>query len=141
MYKNRKQNFQHLAQLIEDIESTFLYASNSFQCLQQEVNEYTSLNPEELTACDCRVREQDSKTLIKVLQEHRKMTEELKELREMIVCEVKNYNHPTLLDRLEVDIKWKITKLLDNLLHEELQVDQYQIKLFRQIESKIAKSE
>ncbi|GIY98537.1 hypothetical protein CEXT_439491 [Caerostris extrusa] len=141
MYKNRKRNFQHLVQLIEEIEITFIYASNSFDCLQQEVNEYTSLNCEELTACDCRVREQDSKTLLKVLQEHRKMTEELKELFEAIVCEVKNYNHPALLERLEVDIKWKIRQLLDNLSHKELQVDQYQIKLFRQIESNVAKSE
>ncbi|GIY16505.1 hypothetical protein CEXT_69431 [Caerostris extrusa] len=102
MYKNRKRNFQHLVQLIEEIEITFIYASNSFDCLQKELNEYTSLNPEELTACDCRVREQDSKTLIKALQEHRKTTEELKEVFEMIVCEVKNYNHPALL------IDWKL---------------------------------
>ncbi|GIX85386.1 hypothetical protein CDAR_264801 [Caerostris darwini] len=141
MYKNRKRNFQQLVQLIEEIENTFLYASNSFHCLQQEVIEYTSLNPEKLTACDCRARQKDSKTLFKVLQEHRKMTEELKELREMIVCEVKNYNHPTSLDRLEVDIKRKIRQLLDNLSHKELQIDQYQKKLNREIESKIAKSD
>ncbi|GIX85392.1 hypothetical protein CDAR_458611 [Caerostris darwini] len=140
MYKNRKRNFQHLVQLIEEIESTFLYASNSFDCLRQELNAHTSLDPEKLTACDCRVREQDSKTLLKVLQEHRKMTEELKELCKMIVCEVKDYNHPALLNR-QKDINLKITELLDNLSHEELQVDQYQIKLFRQISSTIAKSE
>ncbi|GIY96181.1 hypothetical protein CEXT_279711 [Caerostris extrusa] len=155
MYRNRRQSYHQLVQFIEEIERTFLHASNIFDCLRQEANAHTSINPENFTACDFRVRELYSNTLIKRLQEHRKLTEQLKELCVETLCEVKKYNPPTLLIRTEMfirwkikeidnlsDKKWKIRELLDRLLYVESQVVQYQIKLlFRQVEFKIAKLE
>ncbi|GIX96197.1 hypothetical protein CDAR_433681 [Caerostris darwini] len=151
MYGNRKRNYQHLVQFIEEIESTFLHILNIFDYLRQEVKVHTSINPEHLTECDCRLREQNSNTLIKRLEKHQKLTERLKELCEKTLCEVKNYNSATLLRRLKMFIRWKIRELenlsdikrkirelLDRLLYVESQVYQYQIKLlFRQVDSKI----
>ncbi|GIY41827.1 hypothetical protein CEXT_802141 [Caerostris extrusa] len=155
MCSNRKRIYQQLVQFIEEIESTFLHVSNIFDYLRQEVNAHTSINPGNLAAFDCRLREQNSNTLIKRLQMHKQLTERLKELCEKTLCEVKNYNSPTLLRRLKMFLRWKIRELdnlsdikrklreiLDRLLYVESQVNQYQIQLlFRQVDSKIAKHE
>ncbi|GIX96199.1 hypothetical protein CDAR_433701 [Caerostris darwini] len=142
MDENRSRIYQYLEQITEEIEKTIVLASDVFYYLQQAVYVYIVLDPEKLTTHECRVREQESTSLINRLQEFRKIIEQLMELYEFTVCEAKNCNHSTLLDRLEKDIKCKITELLDKVLYKEQQVDRYQIKLtVRQNETKFAKRE
>ncbi|GIY45365.1 hypothetical protein CEXT_438031 [Caerostris extrusa] len=89
------------------------------------------------------VRESQSpKILISRLQEHRKVIENLMRMYEVTVLEVKNSDHPTLLSRLERDIKKKIRDLLYKVLCKEFLVYCYQIKLeFRQNMTNFARSE
>ncbi|GIY60231.1 hypothetical protein CDAR_305011 [Caerostris darwini] len=107
MHRNRKRNYNQLVQFIEEMETTFVRASNMFDCLRQEVNAHTSLNPGNLTACDCRGRAKGSNILIRQLQKQRKLTEQLKELCEEALCEVEKYNPSTLSIRSEIFKTWK----------------------------------
>ncbi|GIY94871.1 hypothetical protein CEXT_612461 [Caerostris extrusa] len=133
---------QNLEEITEYLENIILLASNVFNSVEQTVYAHTALDPETLTADECRAREPESTILINGLQEHRKEIENLMKIYELTVGEVKKRNHPTLFDRLEMDIKWKIGELLQKVLYKELLIDCYQIKLeFRQNVSIFARSE
>ncbi|GIY67798.1 hypothetical protein CDAR_458651 [Caerostris darwini] len=71
MDENRSRIFQYLEQITEEIENTIVLASNVFYYLQQAVYVYIMLEPEILTADECRAREQESTILINRLQEFR----------------------------------------------------------------------
>ncbi|GIX85372.1 hypothetical protein CDAR_264731 [Caerostris darwini] len=133
MNEDLRRIYQGLEHITEEIESTILLASNVFNRIEQGVYAHTELDPEPLTADECRAREPESTILINRLQEHRKGIEHIMRMYEVTVCEVKNCNHPTLLSRLERDIKWKIRDLFNKVLYKEFLVYCYQIKLeFRQ---------
>ncbi|GIY94870.1 hypothetical protein CEXT_612451 [Caerostris extrusa] len=133
MHEELRRIHQSAEYITEEIESTILLASNVFYLIEQGVDAHTALDPETLTADECRAREPESTILINRLQEHRKVIEHIMRIYEVTVSEVKNCNHPTLLSRLEKDIKWKIIDLLCEVLNKEFLVDCYQIKLeFRQ---------
>ncbi|GIX85367.1 hypothetical protein CDAR_264701 [Caerostris darwini] len=120
---------QNLERITEDLENIILLASNVFNLIEQGVYAYTALDPETLTADECRAREPESTILIKGLQEHRKEIENIMKIYELTVGEVNKRNHPTLLHRLERDIKWKIGELLQKVFYKELLIDCYRIKL------------
>ncbi|GIY48852.1 hypothetical protein CEXT_523921 [Caerostris extrusa] len=120
---------QRLEYMTEEIEDIILHASNVFHYIEQAVHEHTSLDPETLTTDECLEREQDSNLLINQLQDLRKETENIMEVYEILVSQVKNQNHPALLHRLESDMKWKIVDLLNKVLDKEFQVDCYKFKL------------
>ncbi|GIY94869.1 hypothetical protein CEXT_612441 [Caerostris extrusa] len=119
--------------MTEEIENNILLNSNVFNRIEQDVYVHISLDPETLTADECLSREIESTILIYHLQEQQKVIKHLMKFFDVTVREVENFNHPTLSSRLERDIKWKISGLLDNMLHKEFLVDCYKIKLqFRQ---------
>ncbi|GIX70243.1 hypothetical protein CEXT_245851 [Caerostris extrusa] len=129
MDENLRRIHQSLEHMTEAIEDVILHGSNFFHYIEQAVYEHTSLDPETLTTDECLEREQDSNFLIDELQDLRKATENVMEVYEMLVRRVMNQNHPTLLHRLEMDMKWKIEDLLNKVLDKESQVDCYKFKL------------
>ncbi|GIY04704.1 hypothetical protein CEXT_281151 [Caerostris extrusa] len=108
MDENLRRIHQYLEHMTEEIENTILLASNIFNRIEQVVYAHTSLDPETLTADECHAREPESTILINLLQELRKEIEHIMKIYGIIVCEVKNQNHPTFLHSLERDIEWKI---------------------------------
>ncbi|GIX96201.1 hypothetical protein CDAR_433721 [Caerostris darwini] len=133
---------QCLEHKTEEIENTILLASNVFNRIEQDVYAHISLDPETLTADECLALEIESTILIKRLQEQQKVIKHLMKFFDVTVREVEYSNHPSLLSRLERDIKWKIRGLLNNVLYKEFLVDCYKIKLqFRQNMSNIARRE
>ncbi|GIY04695.1 hypothetical protein CEXT_281101 [Caerostris extrusa] len=133
MHEDLRRIYQSLELITEEIESTILIASNVFYLIEQGVYALTALDPETLNGDECRAREPESTFLINRLQEHRKDIEHIMRMYEVTVGEVKDRNLPTLLSRLESDIKWKIKDLFNQVLYKELLVYCYQIKLeFRQ---------
>ncbi|GIY63776.1 hypothetical protein CEXT_736601 [Caerostris extrusa] len=129
MDENLRQARKHFVEMTEEIENNFLLASNVFNRIEQGVYVYTSLDPKTLTSDECHARVKDSTILINRLQELRKEIENIMNIYEKIVCDVRNQNHPNLLHRLERDIKCKIRDLLKNVLYIEFLVDCYKIKL------------
>ncbi|GIY72801.1 hypothetical protein CDAR_391561 [Caerostris darwini] len=129
MDENLRRIQQYLGHMNEAIENTILLVSNIFNRMEQVVDAHTSLDPETLTADECHARESELTILINRLQELRKETENIMNIYEIIVCDVRNQNHSTLLHRLERDIKWKIRDLLNKGLYLEFQVVCYQITL------------
>ncbi|GIX77978.1 hypothetical protein CEXT_570601 [Caerostris extrusa] len=134
MHEDLRRIYQRLEHLTDVIEDTILLISYVLNHIEQaHVYAHTALDPVTLTADECRAREPESTILIDQLQNHRKKIERIMEVYVETVREVKNCNHPTLLSRLERDIKWKIRDLLYKVLYNEFLVDCYQIKLeFRQ---------
>ncbi|GIX70256.1 hypothetical protein CEXT_245901 [Caerostris extrusa] len=133
MGENLRRIHRSLENITDRIESTILHASNVFNEIEQDVHALISLDPETLGTDECLEREQDSNLLIEELQEFRKETETIMGVYEIIVGQVRNQNHPTLLLRLETDMKWKFTDLFSEVLDKELLIDCYKIKLeFRQ---------
>ncbi|GIY30424.1 hypothetical protein CDAR_23041 [Caerostris darwini] len=142
MHEDLRQIYQYLEQIAEKLENTILTASNVFSHIEQAVNAHTALDPETLTADECRAREPKSTILINRLQELRNDIEHIMRMYEVAVGEVKDCNHPTLLSRLESHIKWKIKDLFNKVLYKEFLVYCYQIKLeFRQNLTNFAGSE
>ncbi|GIX96198.1 hypothetical protein CDAR_433691 [Caerostris darwini] len=129
MHEHLRRIYQCLEYITAEIENTILPASNVFNRLKLDVYAHTALDPETLTADECRVIEPELSILINRLQKHRKGIENMMEVYIVTVREVRNCNHPTLLSRLESDIKWKIRNLLYEVLYEEYLVDCYKIKL------------
>ncbi|GIY30420.1 hypothetical protein CDAR_23021 [Caerostris darwini] len=119
------QRLEHMTVEIEDI---ILLASNVFHYIEQAVHEHTSLDPETLTTDECLERKQYSNFLIDQLQDLRKDRENILEVYEILVSQVKNQNHPTFLHRLEMDMKWKIEDLLNKVLDKEFQFDCYKFR-------------
>ncbi|GIX85364.1 hypothetical protein CDAR_264691 [Caerostris darwini] len=130
LYK-RNSISQYLEEVTAEIEKTTVLLSDVFHCIQrQSVDvEDTSLIIENLTASDCKARELECMNLLGSLLDHRKRIEQLKDLYEMTVLEVKNNNLPTLLDRLEKDTKSKIRDLLDNVECKQLEINKYMMKV------------
>ncbi|GIY98538.1 hypothetical protein CEXT_439501 [Caerostris extrusa] len=122
MHEDLRRIYQSLELITEEIESTILIASNVFYLIEQTVYAHTALDPETLTADECRAREPESTILINRLQEHRKDIEHIMRMYEVTVGEVKDSNLPTLLSRLESDIKWKIKDLFNQVLYKEFLV-------------------
>ncbi|GIX85369.1 hypothetical protein CDAR_264711 [Caerostris darwini] len=129
MHEDLRRIYQRLEHITDEIEDTILLASNVFYHIEQTVSAHTALDPETLTADECRAREPESTILINQLQKHRKGIQYIMEIYVATVREVKNCNHPTLLSGLERNIKWKIRYLLYKVLYKEFLVDCYQIKL------------
>ncbi|GIY16511.1 hypothetical protein CEXT_69461 [Caerostris extrusa] len=133
MHEDLRRIYRSLEITTEEIESIILLASNVFYHLKQGVYAHTTLDPETLTADECRAREQVSTILINLLQEHRQDIEYIMRMYEVTVGEVKDCNLPILLSRLESDIKWKTEELFNKVLYKEFLGYCYQIKLeFRQ---------
>ncbi|GIY41820.1 hypothetical protein CEXT_802101 [Caerostris extrusa] len=142
MDENLRRIHQYVEHITEELEKTILLASNVFCHLEQAVYRLTANDPAGLTADEYRARERQTAILINRLQEHRKVIKHLMEFYDVTMSEVENSNHPTLLHRLEKDIKWKIRDLLYKVLYKELLVDIYQVKLeLRQNMSNFARSE
>ncbi|GIX85375.1 hypothetical protein CDAR_264751 [Caerostris darwini] len=134
MHEDLRRIYQRLERLTDVIEETISLVSYVLYHIEQtHVYAHTALDPETLTADECRAREPESTILFDQLQKYRMKIERIMEVYVETVREVKNCNHPTLLSRLERDIKWKIRDLLYKVLYNEFLVDCYQIKLeFRQ---------
>ncbi|GIX85379.1 hypothetical protein CDAR_264771 [Caerostris darwini] len=133
MHEDLRRIHQCLEYIIDEIESTNLLSSNAFSHMEQAVNAHTALDPETLTADECRAREPETTFLFNRLKKHRKGIENIMEVYMLTEREVRNCDYPALLLRLERDIKWKIRSLLYEVLYQEFLVDCYQIKLeFRQ---------
>ncbi|GIY41831.1 hypothetical protein CEXT_802161 [Caerostris extrusa] len=142
MDENLRQIHQYLEHMTEELENIILLASNVFNRIEQSCVCTYGVDPKTLTADECRAREPKTTFLINRLQAHRKETDNIMKIYEMIVCKVKNCNHSTLLYRLERSIKWKIRELWQKVLRKELLVDCYQIKLeCRKNMSKFTRSE
>ncbi|GIY16504.1 hypothetical protein CEXT_69421 [Caerostris extrusa] len=142
MDENLRRIHQYLEYKFEEIENILLLASYVFNRLEQAVYEHTEHDSESITADECRARAQESTILINLLQVLREGIDQTKKAYEMIVCEVKNQNHPILLHRLERDIELKIRYLLCKVLHNEFLVHCYRVKLqLRQIMSNFARNE
>ncbi|GIX77977.1 hypothetical protein CEXT_570591 [Caerostris extrusa] len=142
MHEDLRRIHQCLEYKTEEIENTISLASDVFYLIEQGVDAHTGLDPETLNADECRAREPESKIVINLLQEHRKVIENLMRMYQVTVREVKNSNHPTLLSRLERDIKRKIRDLLYKVLCKEFLAYCYKIKLeFRQNMTNFARSE
>ncbi|GIY67793.1 hypothetical protein CDAR_458621 [Caerostris darwini] len=129
MHEDLRRSHQCLEYITEEIENTISLASDVFYLIEQGVDAHTALEPETLTADECRAREPESKILINRLQEHRKVTENLMRMYEVTVRKVMNCNHPTLLSRMERDIKRKIRDLLYKVLCKEFLAYYYKIQL------------
>ncbi|GIX98354.1 hypothetical protein CDAR_458101 [Caerostris darwini] len=129
MHEDLRRIHQCLEYITEELENTILLISNVFNPMEKGVFAHTALDPETLTAHECCARERESTILINLLQDHRKVIENIMRMYEVTVCEVKNCNHPTLLSRMEGDIKYKIRDLFNKVLYKEFLVYCYQIKL------------
>ncbi|GIY41821.1 hypothetical protein CEXT_802111 [Caerostris extrusa] len=142
MHEDLRRIYQRLAHITDEIEDSILIVSYASNDMEQAVNAHTALDPETLTADECRAREPESTILINRLQEHRKDIEHIMRMYEVTVGEVRNCNHPTLLSRLEGDIKRKIRNLLYKVIGKEFLVYFYKIQLeFRQNMTNFARSE
>ncbi|GIY41819.1 hypothetical protein CEXT_802091 [Caerostris extrusa] len=142
MHEVLRRIYQCLEYITEEIENNILPASNVFKRIKQDVCVHTALDPETLTADECRAREPELAILINRLQKHRKGIENIMEVYMVTVREVMNCNHPTLLFRLESDIKRKIRDLWYEVSYEEFLVDCYKNKLeFRQNVTNFERSE
>ncbi|GIY94873.1 hypothetical protein CEXT_612481 [Caerostris extrusa] len=131
MDHKRRSISQYLEEVTAEIEKTTVLLSDVFHCIQSKSGDVvdTSLIIENLTATDCKVRELECINLLGSLLDHRKSIEDLKGLYEMTVLEVQNNNLPTLLDRLEKDMKSKIRDLLENVECKQFEVNKYMMKV------------
>ncbi|GIY16517.1 hypothetical protein CEXT_69491 [Caerostris extrusa] len=93
MDENLSRIQQYLEHMNEAIENTILLASNIFNRIDEVVHAHTSLDPETLTADECHAREQEVTILINRLEELRKEIENIMNIYEIIVCDVRNENH------------------------------------------------
>ncbi|GIX85384.1 hypothetical protein CDAR_264791 [Caerostris darwini] len=91
MDENLRRIHEFLEYKFKAVENILLLASNRFNGLEQAVNAHTALDPETLTADECRAREPESTILINRLQVLRKAIDHIQKAYEIIVC--KNLKH------------------------------------------------
>ncbi|GIY04706.1 hypothetical protein CEXT_281161 [Caerostris extrusa] len=101
MNEDLRRIHQYLEYITEEIESTIFFASSAFCHMEQAVNAHIALDPETLTADECRARESERTFLFNRVQKYRKGIENIMEVYMVTEREVRNCNYPALLFRLK----------------------------------------
>ncbi|GIX85352.1 hypothetical protein CDAR_264621 [Caerostris darwini] len=121
--------FQFLEEEADTIDDCIENRCDQLRSVQRSVFEHTSIDPKNFTVYGCfasmpiitklLIRLRISRTSSKILQ---KMFKDLER-------KAKKYQHPTLLDRLDTDMKLKIKSFCDSVERDVLDVYSYKLML------------
>ncbi|GIY94880.1 hypothetical protein CEXT_612531 [Caerostris extrusa] len=121
--------FQYLEERADIIEDIIDYRCDQFRLVQHSVFEHASIDPKKLTIYGCIARVSAIAKLLERLEISRKGSENLWALCIKLEESAFKYQHPTLLDALDMDMKLKIKSFSDSVKREILDVYSYKLRL------------
>ncbi|GIY82384.1 hypothetical protein CEXT_637201 [Caerostris extrusa] len=121
--------FQFLEEQADTIDDCIENRRNQFRLAQRCLFEHTSIDPKYLTIYGCIARVSAITKLLPRLRISRRSSKVLWALYKNLEDVALKYQHPTLLDRLDRDIKLKIKRFSVSAKREELDVYSYKLRL------------
>ncbi|GIX96192.1 hypothetical protein CDAR_433651 [Caerostris darwini] len=105
--------FQYLDHIADRMDAHIKKLMNKFNLMQQSVLDENLIDLKNLTIYGCIATVPVTTNVLNRLRAFRARSENLQELYKTLEDEAQKYQHPTLLDRLDTDMKLKIIILLD----------------------------
>ncbi|GIX85355.1 hypothetical protein CDAR_264641 [Caerostris darwini] len=119
--------FQYMDQIADIIDGCIEVRCDQFRLVQQSVFEHASIDPKNLTIYGYIARKPLITKLLERLRISRVGSEILWALYEKLEEEAQKHQYPTLMDRLDTDMKLKVKSYSDSVKREVLDV--YSLKL------------
>ncbi|GIY94878.1 hypothetical protein CEXT_612521 [Caerostris extrusa] len=119
--------FQYMDQIADIIDRCIENRCDQFRLVQQSAFKHASVDPKNLTIYGYIAREPLITELLERLRISRMGSDILWALYKKLEEEAQKYQHPTLLDRLDMDMKLKVESFSDSVNREVLDV--YSLKL------------